>query len=151
MTFLLSACGNTPNNAPTPTSNLPKLGATPTPQEVIEVPDPTIKAITPDQDADVAAIEPAPEVINVNDDPQQFITLDIYQLSKLLGAPLLVRRDGTAEVWQYKNDACTLDIFLYEEETKLRVKYVDLRGDTNDAGNRACMAEILRAHIRHMS
>lgn len=149
--LLLAACGNASNSKPAPQTELPPLEATPAPAAVVEIPDPALEeaetVVTPE--AEVAAVEPEP--IIVDDDPLQFINLNIHELSKLLGAPLLVRRDGNAEVWQYKGEACTLDVFLYESQSQLRVKYVDLRGDFDVADNRACMAEILRQHIRHMS
>ena len=36
------------------------------------------------------------------------------QVLALLGTPSFKRSDNSAEVWQYQNDNCTLDLFLYE-------------------------------------
>jgi len=145
--LVLGACGNASNQKPQPQTNLPALEVAPTPGTVVEVNEPEVTETEPE----VASIEPEPEPIIVNDDPQQFVSLNIHELSKLLGAPNLVRRDGNAEVWQYQASQCTLDIFLYEDNANLQVKYVDLRGDADDAGNRQCMADILRQHILQMS
>ena len=40
--------------------------------------------------------------------------LDSSGLRKLLGAPVFTRRDDPAQLWQYRGDRCTLDIFLYQ-------------------------------------
>lgn len=53
-----------------------------------------------------------------------------------LGAPQFRRRDGQAEIWQYRGSACTLDVFLYTDDGNLKVRYVEARGwDTNTASN----------------
>ncbi len=39
--------------------------------------------------------------------------LDSVGLQELLGAPAFTRRDDPAQLWQYRGDRCTLDIFLY--------------------------------------
>jgi hypothetical protein len=54
-----------------------------------------------------------------------------------LGAPQFRRRDGQAEIWQYRGSACTLDVFLYYADgANLIVRYVETRGhDTNTASN----------------
>jgi hypothetical protein len=36
------------------------------------------------------------------------------QVHALLGVPSFKRSDSPAEVWQYQNYSCTLDLFLYE-------------------------------------
>ena len=45
-----------------------------------------------------------------------------------LGAPQFRRRDGQAEIWQYRGSACTLDVFLYTDGGNLKVRYVEARG-----------------------
>jgi len=52
-----------------------------------------------------------------------------------LGAPQFRRRDGQAEIWQYRGSACTLDVFLYAEGGNLKVRYVEARG--REAGSAA--------------
>ena len=46
-------------------------------------------------------------------------------LTSALGAPQFRRLDGTAEIWQYRGTACTLDVFLYAEGGNLKVRYVE--------------------------
>jgi hypothetical protein len=86
----------------------------------------------------------------VNDDPRQLMGLDRESLNEMLGEPALVRRDGDAEVWQYRADRCVLDLFLYGANKK--VEHVDLR-DRGDAGSkdgetvRNCFVGMLRAAL----
>ena len=81
----------------------------------------------------------------VNDDPQQLMGLDYDELNGILGKPALVRRDGDAEVWQYRADRCVLDLFLYGVDKK--VEHVDLRDRGHGDGDslRDCFAGMLRA------
>ena len=81
----------------------------------------------------------------VNDDPQQLMGLDRATLNEKLGEPALIRRDGDAEVWQYRADRCVLDLFLYGVDKK--VEHVDLRdrGDGGGESVRDCFAGMLRA------
>lgn len=73
------------------------------------------------------------------------------ELTTLLGAPQFRRRDGQAEIWQYRGSACTLDVFLYTDGNDLRVRYVEARGRGNakepaEAGEaRACAGSLLDA------
>ena len=86
----------------------------------------------------------------VNDDPQQLMGLDRATLNEKLGEPALVRRDGDAEVWQYRADRCVLDLFLYGADKK--VEHVDLRdrGDGGSGGEesvRNCFVGMLRTAL----
>ena len=81
----------------------------------------------------------------VNDDPQQLMGLDRAALNEKLGEPALVRRDGDAEVWQYRAGRCVLDLFLYGVDKK--VEHVDLRdrGEGSEDSVRDCFVGMLRA------
>jgi len=81
----------------------------------------------------------------VNDNPQQLMGLDHESLNEMLGEPALVRRDGDAEVWQYRADRCVLDLFLYGVDKK--VEHVDLRdrGGEGEESVRDCFVGMLRA------
>lgn len=81
----------------------------------------------------------------VNDNPLQLMGMDRESLTVMLGKPALVRRDGEAEVWQYRADRCVLDLFLYGVEKK--VEHVDLRdrGEGNAASVRDCFVGMLRS------
>jgi hypothetical protein len=84
----------------------------------------------------------------IDDDPNQLIGLDRAALGEKLGEPALVRRDGDAEVWQYRAENCVLDLFLYGEEKEgKKVEHVDLRdrGEGDDSSVRECFVGMLRA------
>ncbi len=49
-------------------------------------------------------------------------------VTALLGPPDYRRRDKPAEIWQYRNDACVLDLFLYSANgAPARVNHMDFR------------------------
>lgn len=82
----------------------------------------------------------------VNDDPQQLLGLSGNDVTGRLGTPVLVRRDGPAEIWQYKATACILDVFLYTTADGQRVRYVELRGrDASTEPQRQCFVSLLGA------
>jgi hypothetical protein len=101
-------------------------------------------SITTDTPPTVAGEQTA-RVSPVDDNPEQFLGLDGPKVDQTLGEPDLVRRDGPAEVRQFRGDDCVLDLFLYPETGGLAVKHVELRGPSLDnVGRRACLAEMIR-------
>lgn len=60
-------------------------------------------------------------------DPEEYVGYAPERLLPLLGAPDFVRRDGGAQVWQYRAEHCVLDLFLYGKGNDSRVKHVELR------------------------
>lgn len=88
-------------------------------------------------DSDVAVSAPAPSAgpkqtpepagkIN-SARTQSVLGLRPRELQQMLGVPKLVRRDAPAEVWQYRSDACVLDVFIYQVATGPQVKYAEAR------------------------
>jgi hypothetical protein len=60
--------------------------------------------------------------------PPKVLGLKPQDVELLLGVPKLVRRDEPAEVWQYRSQACVLDVFLYPEATGAQqVRYLEAR------------------------
>ncbi len=61
--------------------------------------------------------------------PEQLINLTRARLVNILGVPNFKRQDISAEIWQYRNDICILDVFLYREKNdkKFHVKHVEAR------------------------
>ena len=55
------------------------------------------------------------------------VGLDGPELEHLLGTPGLVRRDYPAEVWQYRNPACVLDVYFYPDHDRLTVTHAEAR------------------------
>ncbi len=80
---------------------------------------------------------------SVDADPDQLLGLSADEIAAKLGRPALIRRDGDAEVWQYRRVRCVLDLFLYGSEKQ--VEHVDLRdrGDTTEEAVRLCFQRML--------
>jgi hypothetical protein len=63
-------------------------------------------------------------------DAKDLMGLGPDELQHLFGHPQLVRDETGAEVWQYRAEACVLDLYLYPQEsegTPLRVTYLEAR------------------------
>ncbi len=100
-------------------------------------------------EAPVAALPP------VNDDPDQFLGSSGSDIAAVLGEPGLRRKEGPAEIWQYRGRNCVLDLFLYLPENgtgSARVDYVELRNPAlSETKRRACLADMLRAQLAPVS
>lgn len=79
--------------------------------------------------------------------PTQLVGLDAEQLDDLLGPADFMRSDGPAEIRQYRDSGCVLDLFLYADAAsgRYRVSHVNAR-DRQAAGvaEQACIAGLLR-------
>ncbi|MBT5498991.1 MAG: hypothetical protein HOK54_24915 [Alphaproteobacteria bacterium] len=92
--------------------------------------------------------KPASPPLKIDDDPKKLVGLSPGKLADRLGSPGFVRRDGSAEIWQYLAEACILDVFLYRDKDVLAVNYVELRGrGASQLSRRDCYREMLRAHL----
>lgn len=60
--------------------------------------------------------------------PDRLIGLTAEAIQKMLGTPDFKRRDPPAEIWQYRNESCLLDVFLYLGDGEYRVTHVEARG-----------------------
>ncbi|WP_193172407.1 hypothetical protein [Nisaea nitritireducens] len=69
----------------------------------------------------------APDFSDEERDPSRLLDLGQHDLSSILGKPAFIRRDMSAVVWQYRTDACVLDLFLYELGRDLAVTYYEFR------------------------
>ena len=86
--------------------------------------------------------------LKIDDDPKKLVGLSPGKLADRIGSPGFVRRDGSAEIWQYLAEACILDVFLYRDKDVLAVDYVELRGrGASQQSRRDCYREMLRAHL----
>jgi hypothetical protein len=138
----LSACGTAPPPAPQAPERSPESAVTVTPLAPEPAPaEPQPSFNPPAQEASAA---PVPEEKPINDDPNQLLKLSGMRVAALLGPASYVRRDGPAEVWQYRADHCVLDVFLYKDGEDLSVAYVNLRkrSDTSVPARR-CFANLL--------
>lgn len=95
----------------------------------------------------------APQLVlkpKINDDPTQVVGMAPGELQSLLGRPEFVRRDMTAQVWQYRRSRCVLDLFLYGDEgTGPQVVHYEVRplrhdaSGLSDTAQRGCFAQLL--------
>ncbi|MBX7147110.1 MAG: hypothetical protein K1X44_07365 [Alphaproteobacteria bacterium] len=111
---------------------LPPAIASTTSQEPSKVETPTVETkIDPtkiEEKIPTKPTEPVPlSLASLSENPQNIIGIDQEKVKNLLGEPFLVKRDPPAEVWQYKNDQCILDLFLYEQSSIYRVLYIETR------------------------
>lgn len=92
---------------------------------------------------------PAPPSFSSEErDPSRLLDLRRDGLSAILGEPTFVRRDMSAEVWQYRTEACVLDLFLYRLDQDLAVTYYEFRARRNAALARdECFVSLLRQGI----
>ncbi len=68
-------------------------------------------------------------------DPSELVGLKAGVIQAKFGAPTLLRRDGPAQIWQYRSSGCIVDVFFYRTPAQDdEVTYVDLRGPKAEAG-----------------
>lgn len=108
MGLILAACASAPQQSETtePASTEP----TPAPEVAAVVPPPP----------------PEPEPVP---DFTKFINQEGLEITAILGEPGFVRRDPPAELWQYRTQDCTLDLFFYDDGYGVyRLAHLDFRG-----------------------
>jgi hypothetical protein len=76
---------------------------------------------TPQAPAARVALPAAPPV----GEPSGIAGLETSQLRVAFGAPVFVRKDGTAEMWRYDGASCKAFFFLYPEGSSLAVRHVE--------------------------
>ena len=73
----------------------------------------------PPEDApEISEPEPAPPPAEF--EPASIVGLSADQLEARFGSADLLRREGTAEVWQYRLSACVVDYFVYPDAAGIR-------------------------------
>jgi hypothetical protein len=63
-------------------------------------------------------------------DPKELLGLDHAAVRRALGDPTRIRSEDPAQVWQYVNGDCVVDLYLYAESGALKVTYVEARSHT---------------------
>ena len=58
-------------------------------------------------------------------EPSGIAGLEASQLRVAFGAPVFVRKDGTAEMWRYDGASCKAFFFLYPDGRSLAVRHVE--------------------------
>jgi hypothetical protein len=136
-----SACGTTSatqNTAPRKTiATAPRVVTVP----LASAAAPAARRARPDQKTRIATAPRRPAALP---QPDRLIGMDGAAVAALLGPARFVRRDGVAEVWQYRNEHCVLDVFLYGRD-HLNVAHFDLRKRRNGAmAAKTCYANLAK-------
>ncbi|WP_395019347.1 hypothetical protein [Dongia sp.] len=89
------------------------------------LPKPTPLAATPAVAQSDAIL---PTALRLSGDPKELLGLDHSALRRVLGKPAQVRRELSAQVWQYVTGDCVVDLYLYDDDAgALKVTYVEAR------------------------
>ena len=72
----------------------------------------------PEATQEISEPEPAPPPAEF--EPESIVGLSADQLESRFGTADLLRREGTAEVWQYRLSACVVDYFVYPDSGGIR-------------------------------
>ena len=102
--------------------------------EAVEINAPNSTTI-PESDVPVMTVTPQ------DLDPQLFLGQSTNVLKNRLGAPSILRKEGTVEIWQYQLLDCVVDFFFYDKAGTLAATHTDMRspflgGRTKPAGKR---------------
>ncbi len=100
----------------------------PTPETAAPAPAPkSLPDLAMSPDVRGRDIVPGPDRVPA---PRTLLGLEHHQVMTLLGAPSFKRRDDPAQIWQYRDSTCILDVFLYRPEGggAYRVTHVEVRG-----------------------
>jgi hypothetical protein len=74
----------------------------------------------------------------------EIIGRDARDVVDLLGPPGFVRRDGPAEIWQYRAGDCVFDLFIYREREVPRVTYIESRRRSGElVGGERCQLRVV--------
>jgi hypothetical protein len=102
-----------------------------------------------------AAIETSTPVLAPADlGADQLSGLARAELTALLGAADFDRRDGPAEILQYRDGTCVLDVFLYRDSAnaRFRVAYVEARdSDLRKVAGDDCLRSLRAARRNRAS
>jgi hypothetical protein len=90
----------------------------------------------------------APDLAPTDLGADQLFGLAHAELTDLLGAADFDRLDGPAEILQYRDGTCVLDVFLYRDsaDAPFRVTYVEARGlDMSKVAGDDCLRSLRAA------
>ncbi|HEY9568809.1 MAG TPA: hypothetical protein VIR38_12015 [Thalassobaculum sp.] len=77
--------------------------------------------------------------------PDRLRSLDPEAVTRLIGVPSYIRRDGTVTIWQYHAGGCVMDLFWYPSAVGPRLTHYEVRGVrlASSAEPRACFGDLL--------
>ncbi len=83
-------------------------------------------------------LEPVPELGSL-------MGLAVPEIIALLGNPQFQRMDAPAELWQYRQNGCILDLFLYPSSAGLAVNHLETRHLKTASGDaQECFGAMVR-------
>jgi hypothetical protein len=90
--------------------------------------------------------DPAAPPPEVDATPERFLGAAPEALGAELGRPALVRAEGPARVWQYRGQACVLDLVLYPGTDGPTVRHLEARDpvDAQPRDTAACLKDLLQ-------
>ena len=90
--------------------------------------------------------DPAAPLPEVDASPERFLGASPDALGAELGRPALVRTEGPARVWQYRGQACVLDLVLYPGTDGPTVRHLEARDpvDAKPHDTSACLEHLLQ-------
>jgi hypothetical protein len=136
----LTACQS---SKPQPASQVAQDISTPRTSVTTAVPAPPVHKAKPI--IETARLPQKPE--RVYPEPDSLTGVGISQVFGILGEPEFIRKDHPAEIWQYRGQHCTLDIFLYQATTGIphKVDYIETRPKPGGpSSNKNCLISILK-------
>jgi hypothetical protein len=83
-------------------------------------------------------------------DPQELLKLDTAETADILGAPHRTEDQAPALIWIYEvPNRCVLRLFFYPEldGTRFLALTYSIEPESNNAGERACVTALRRAHV----
>jgi len=107
-------------------------------------------------DGDVAAVPPAPAVIQSEPEPVSTLASPDELKSKaesevvtLLGRPVTTRSEGTGTVWTYRAGTCSLDVYFFldvADNQRRALSYEMLPAGAEDDATQTCYKALKEAH-----
>jgi hypothetical protein len=79
-------------------------------------------------ETNVAGAGLPPLARTVSQDPERLVGLSPNEVNEVLGTPSLRRKENKAELWQFAQGPCILDLHLYPESDGLKVGKYLVRG-----------------------
>lgn len=98
-------------------------------------------------ESDQAGLSAGPETASQPVDPDRVIGQTRARISALLGPPVFVRRDGTAEFWRYRHRSCILELYFYPHNGVPALDHLETRGGAGGKSDRAREARCLGALV----
>ena len=84
-----------------------------------------------------AIVPPAARTLNLA--PESLIGKELERVSALYGRPDMRLREADAEIWQYREGACVLELFMYKTADILSVVHVEVRSRRPTIEAAACL------------